>query len=367
MALLLVGLLPAQLPPEIELDRHMLRARQQLAAEQFGEAHRSLERVWALRAEHAIEIPEEFFFLRALVFLRVGLHDEAIEAVTEYLTLTGRDGERYTEALELLNRADEEKAAAEEEARRAREDAGRRAEAARLKAEEERRWAESVMAGVEFVRVPPGEFRMGSTSGAASDDERPVTQVRVSRGVHLGRYEVTQELWQAVMGTNPSKFSGCGRCPVENVSWEDVQDFIGRLNTRLGTSRYRLPTEAEWEYAARAGTSEDRYGNLRAIAWYWGNSRRGKSWGTHPVGLKAANAWGLHDMLGNVHEWVQDWYGRYPGGPVTDPTGLASGSYRVNRGGSWISDTKYCRASNRGIDSPGHRRGSLGFRLLKTE
>ena len=150
---------------------------------------------------------------------------------------------------------------------------------------------------------------------------------------------------------------------METVSWDDVQEFIRKLNAAVGEERYRLPTEAEWEYAARAGTSGDRYGNLDAIAWYGDNSGSR----THPVGRKAPNAWGLHDMLGNVWEWTQDWYGDYPGGSVTDPQGPASGSERVFRGGSWGGFARYCRASFRGYDSPGFRAGYLGFRLLRTK
>ena len=201
---------------------------------------------------------------------------------------------------------------------------------------------------------------MGSTSSEAFDREQPVTRVRISRGFWLGKHEVTQAEWQAVMGTNPSRFSGCGRCPVEQVSWDDAQAFIGRLNAR-GGGRYRLPTEAEWEYAARAGTPGDRYGNLDAIAWLYGIS------GVRPVGQKAPNAFGLHDMLGNVFEWVQDWYGGYPGGSVTDPRGPGAGSSRVARGGCWFYVARYCRASSRDIFTPGDRYGGLGFRLLRTE
>ena len=190
-----------------------------------------------------------------------------------------------------------------------------------------------------------------------------MTQVRISRGYWLGKYEVTQAEWQGVMGTNPSEFSGCGQCPVEEVSWEDAQEFIQLANAATGGNRYRLPTEAEWEYAARAGTTGDRYVNLDAIAWCRNNSG-GR---THPVGQKALNAWGLHDMFGNVWEWVEDWYGDYPGGSVTDPGGAGSGSYRVLRGGGWLNIASYCRSSLRSIDTPGNRAYYLGFRLLRTE
>ena len=150
---------------------------------------------------------------------------------------------------------------------------------------------------------------------------------------------------------------------MENVSWDDTQEFIRNLNAAVGEERYRLPTGAEWEYAARAGAMGDRYGNLDAIAWYEDNSGDR----THPVGQKAPNAWGLYDMLGNVWEWVGDWKGPYPGGEVTDPQGPASGSLRVFRGGSWDDYAGYCRASDRNYGSPGDRGNILGFRLLRTK
>ena len=204
---------------------------------------------------------------------------------------------------------------------------------------------------------------MGSTSEEADGDEQPLTRVRISRAFELGKHEVTQAEWEALMGSNPSFFEECGGdCPVEQVSWDDVQEFIGSLNALEGEARYRLPTEAEWEYAARAGTTGDRYaGDLDAIAWYG----EGLDGSTHPVGQKAPNALGLHDMLGNVWEWVQDWYGGYPGGSVTDPQGPASGSVRVLRGGSWFYLAWYCRASYRHHDPPGFRNDDLGFRLLR--
>ena len=165
------------------------------------------------------------------------------------------------------------------------------------------------------------------------------------------------------MGTNPSEFSGCGRCPVETVSWDDAQAFIRQLNARGGGAAYRLPTEAEWENAARAGTVGDRYGTPDAIAWYRANS----GFRTHPVAQKMPNAWGLHDMLGNVWEWVEDWYGEYPGGAVTDPEGPSTGSYRVIRGGGWQAYAVYCRAANRSGNWPGSRSIRIGLRLLRIE
>ena len=250
--------------------------------------------------------------------------------------------------------------------------------------------------GMEFVLVPAGEFLMGSTSELALNNERPLTRVTISRGFYLGKYEVTQGQWEAVMGSKPSYFKKCGSdCPVEQVSWEDVQAFIAKLNAMDGRQRYRLPTEAEWEYAARAGTRTDTpAGDLRilgelnaplldGIAWYGGNSGveyeggadcskweekqySSRRCGPHPVGGKAPNEYGLHDMLGNVYEWVQDWEGEHPGGKVTDPTGPSSGSDRVLRGGSWVNFARGCWSATRGGFIPSMRLDFLGFRLLRT-
>ena len=321
-----------QLPPDMQADRYLLQAEEQIERRNFAAAKQSLDRILALQDQHGLELPQEFFFRYAEVVERLGLYDEAIAAVTKYLTLAGRDGEHYRAALRLLNSAEAEK--------------------------------NNPIADMEFVQIPAGEFLMGSESeGALYLEERPVTRVRISQGFWLGKYEVTQGQWQEVMGSNPSLFDECGpTCPVGGVSWNDAQEFIRKLNAAVGEERYRLPTEAEWEYAARAGTIGDRYGNLAAIAWYGDNS----GFRTHPVGRKAPNAWGLHDMLGNVWEWTQDWYGDYPGGSVTDPRGPVSGSLRVLRGGSWGGYARYCRASFRFFGSPGGR-DARGFRLLRTE
>lgn len=230
--------------------------------------------------------------------------------------------------------------------------------------------------GMEFAYVPAGSFMMGSENGGP--DEKPVHRVTIREGFYMGRYEVTQAEWQEVMGTNPSYFKG-DNLPVEQVSWDDAQKFIRTLNERADGSTYRLPTEAEWEYAARAGTTGDYAGNLDAMAWYYenaGDARLSGEWNsdkeiannnrTHLVGQKQPNAWGLYDMYGNVSEWVQDWDGNYPSGESTDPQGAASGSRRVIRGCGWGDPAADCRSAARGADPPGNRESNLGFRLVRT-
>jgi formylglycine-generating enzyme required for sulfatase activity len=221
--------------------------------------------------------------------------------------------------------------------------------------------------GMKFVLIPAGIFMMGADKDfeEADDWELPRHQVTISKPFYLGVYEVTQQQWTAVMGNNPSKFKG-GDNPVETVSWEDAQDFIKRLNQKEGHSLYRLPTEAEWEYAARAGSTStyffgDNKSQLGDYAWYVDNSGQE----THPVGQKRANAWGLYDMLGNVFEWNQDWFGEtyYANSPSADPTGPISGAYRVVRGCSWFNDAGYCRSAPRGRSEPASRFERIGFRL----
>ena len=212
----------------------------------------------------------------------------------------------------------------------------------------------------ELAWIPAGTFAMGSNSPEAYSDEQPVHTVRISREFRMGRTEVTQGLWQAVMGNNPSHFKNGDNYPVEQVSWGDCQTFIQKLNQVLGGNAFRLPTEAQWECACRAGTTADRYGNLDAIAWYDGNS--GGS--THPVGQKQANAWGLNDTLGNVMEWCQDWYGPYTAGYQVDPSGPAYGNFRVYRGGSCGRASRLVRAATRSSVTADYRHSSLGFRLV---
>lgn len=216
-----------------------------------------------------------------------------------------------------------------------------------------------------MVYVEGGTFTMGATSEQGSDaesDEKPAHQVTLS-SFSIGKYEVTQEEWQAVMGSNPSNFKGSKR-PVENVSWEDCQDFIRKLNQLTG-KRFHLPTEAEWEYAARGGNRSRGYkyaggDNLGSVAWYDDNS--GDE--THPVGQKSPNELGLYDMSGNVWEWCQDRFGSYSSSSQTNPTGPNSGSDRVLRGGSWLDYAWFCRSSYRSnFGTPSYRNYRLGLRL----
>ena len=224
---------------------------------------------------------------------------------------------------------------------------------------------------LEMIHIPPGEFYMGSPAGAKDrqGDEGPVRKVRISQGFYLGKYEVTQEQWEWIMKENPSVFQGyedSHRRPVERVTWEDCRLFIKRLNA-LGKGVFRLPTEAEWEYACRAGSTgrfpwgeDPSYSGLSDHAWFYSRSE-GTS---QPVGRKEPNAWGLYDMHGNVWEWVSDWFGPYPGQTQTDPTGPESGEKKVIRGGSWFNEPEALRPANRNAHVPQSRQTNTGLRLV---
>jgi formylglycine-generating enzyme required for sulfatase activity len=245
--------------------------------------------------------------------------------------------------------------------------------------------ASSNSIGMQFVRIPAGQFLMGSpeTDRRARDFEKPQHPVTISKGFDLGVYEVTQAQWEAVMGANPydrDRSNPYYTLPgmaeritrpdhPATVSWLDAQEFIARLSELEGTDRYRLPTEAEWEYAARASTTTaysfgDDANELGAHAWYGGDFDTG---GTHPVGQKQPNPWGLYDVHGNAWEWVQDWFDPdyYAVSPDTDPQGPATGTERTVRGGSWHSTASDWRAAFRRDYAPDYRGISVGFRVLR--
>lgn len=223
--------------------------------------------------------------------------------------------------------------------------------------------------GMEFVLIPAGEFDMGSPSDEhdRSDYESPTHRVTIKTPFYMGKSSVTQKQWKQIMKNDPSHFKGEDR-PVEMVSWQEAQEFVKRLNAAESTDKYRLPSEAEWEYACRAGTQTgyffgDDESQLNEYAWYAENS--GSK--THPIGRKNPNPWGLYDMHGNVWEWVQDkWHENYNGSP-SDGSVWEDGdvSFRVSRGGSWYCNTNSCRSASRFRRSPESRFGNLGFRLLR--
>jgi formylglycine-generating enzyme required for sulfatase activity len=230
-------------------------------------------------------------------------------------------------------------------------------------------WTNSI--GMEFVLIPAGTFMMGSpdSDAKAPNNEKPAHRITISQPFYLGKYPITQAQWEAIMGNNLSQFKGSLNRPVEAVFWNDAQAFLRELNKREGGGDYRLPTEAQWEYACRAGTQLDRYGSdLDAIAWYKVNSGRA----THEVGQKLPNDWGLYDMLGNVSEWVQDRYAGsyYQHSPIiTDPQGpdYSLFSIRVLRGGSWRDNAWNVRAAYRDWLPPGLLQdNSVGFRCLSS-
>ena len=221
---------------------------------------------------------------------------------------------------------------------------------------------------IDMVRVEAGTFTMGATPEMKEpdDDEKPTHQVTLTNDYYIGKYEVTQALWQAVMGNNPSYSKG-NNLPVERVSWDDCQEFISKLNSITGKT-FRLPTEAEWEYAARGGNKSRGYqysgsSNLSDVAWYKDNS--GSK--THTVGSRQANELGIYDMSGNVWEWCQDSFGTYSNSSQVNPTGANSRSKRVIRGGCWYYSAGCCRSSYRDYNTPGSRFDNLGFRLVLSE
>jgi formylglycine-generating enzyme required for sulfatase activity len=242
-------------------------------------------------------------------------------------------------------------------------------------------------ATMEMVWIAPGSFAMGSpqTEPGRDANEGPQHPVRISRGFYLGKYELTQAQWKAAMGTRP----WAGKIHVREqpdhpavfISWDDVQTLIDTLNAAAGGAVYRLPTEAEWEYACRAGTTSrwsfgDDQGRLGEYAWFYDNAWNAAEKYARPVGARLPNPWGLFDMHGNVWEWVQDWHttivgvrasSTYPGDPQVDPTGPAAGSHRVKRGGSFYDFTRYLRAAFRDGYSPRGAYLNIGVRLLRQE
>jgi formylglycine-generating enzyme required for sulfatase activity/TolB-like protein len=232
--------------------------------------------------------------------------------------------------------------------------------------------------GMTFALIPAGTFLMGSSGGDkyVNKDETPPHRVTISRPFYMQTTEVTQGQWREIMGANPSHFRSCGDdCPVEQVSWQEVQTFIRKLNQKEKTDTYRLPTEAEWEYAARGGAKQESWSGTSAedqlteyihYDIYRSSGQSSAQRQPLPVKSKKPNSFGLYDMNGNVAEWVDDWYGEYSADQITNPRGPASGVYRVYRGGSFADKAEKCRTASRSGLAPANGDSTIGFRLVKT-
>ena len=351
LALSLAGPVPAQdLPPDVLADKLVLEAGAALAGGDPQQASRALQEIEALD----VEPPAMFAYVKGRLLSEHGDGEEAWREgrllIAQFAIAIGRDSEHYTPALEAIVAAE-----------------GRLRTAARL-ARLGGRLAEVLQeVSAQMVRVEGGTFTMGCTpeQEQCDADEIPTRPVRVE-SFEIGRFEMTQELWEAVMGENPSAFANCPRCPVETVGWDDVQVFLRKLNA--DGERYRLPSEAEWEYAARGGPLGKGHqyagsGNRAEVAWYHENSGNG----TQPVGRKRANELGLFDMSGNVREWTRDcWHASYDGAPDDGrPWEEGDCSRRMIRGGSWYGKPSYVRSANRFWYGTDFRNNNLGFRVAR--
>ena len=383
-----------QLPPDILLDSYLLQAEQSVRNGDRRGARAAMHQLVALQDEYGLRPPAAYHYRYASVWNAVGAWERALAAVTRYLQLTGREGKHYLDALTAMNMATAAIDAADRErARRAAEEARRRAAAERARAEAERQLnaTRAVLARMEFVRIPAGQFRM---SASAREDQyirldgrrrragiySERREVRITRPFEMGRYEVTVSDWETVMGSLPRAYGShhladpaCDGCPIIFVTWDAVQQFTSSLNSVSDLHRYRLPTEAEWEYAARAGGNGDRFvRDVDESVWHDDNSG-GR---LHPVGLKRPNGFGLHDMIGNAEEWTQDIWGYYRGGmTVEDPQGPRSydglginGPWYVVRGCHYTSPRNECERGGFRREWPRWNSSrQMGFRLVRTE
>ena len=359
----------AQLPPDIQVDRLLVRAERETAEGNHWSSAYTLEQALRIYEENGLEIPADFWIRYAQALQAAGLHEAAVEASTRYLQEAGREGEHYQAALRLLDVTENDLAAAR------REETRRRAEARRLAEEAAARDAavlEAVTANLPLmVAIPAGTFRMGCVSGRNCDtNERPVHEVRVP-SFELSRHEVTFAQWEVCVEfgqCEPSGDEGWGRGdrPVIYVSWHEAQEYALWVSCVTGES-YRLPSEAEWEYAARAGT-ETAYAWGNRIGRGNANTERYNVRGTTRLGAFSPNAFGLYDMVGNVLEWAQDcWNATYFGAP-SDGSAWEEGdcTIRMARGGNGVSNAENSRIASRWSRRPDREQSYLGFRLAKT-
>jgi len=337
-----------ELAPEVQLDLLVNSATKSMKAGRWEDAVQSFEKAMKL----GVSLPGDFHFLYGKALYKTGSYEYSLSSLTIYLTLVGRDGEYYEEAITLVVDAENKQ---KEETRRTSESK-----------QQQTKVASKTEDGMVFVKG--GCFDMGDIFGTGTSDEKPVHTVCVG-DFYLGKTEVTQKQWEDVTGSNPSKFQ-CGDCPVERVSWNNAQDFIKKLNEKTGMN-YRLPTEAEWEYAARSGGWKEQWAGtnneekIGEYTWY-GYTAEGR---THAVAEKTPNGIGLYDMMGNVWEWCSDRYDKqyYEHSPSKDPQGPSEGTNRVLRGGGWRSKDQVLRTTDRNDMPPTTKKFSdMGFRLARS-
>lgn len=337
------------LPPEVKVDIFMKSAIKDIEAERWQDAVENFEDALGL----GVSLPVELHFFYGKALFKIGSYEHSLSSLTNYLTLEGRNGEYYEEAITLVVDAENK----QKEKERRTSDLKQQQSVAASETED----------GMLFIKG--GCFDMGDIFDTGSPDEKPVHTVCVG-DFYLGKTEVTQKQWKETVGDNPSKFK-CDDCPVERVSWHDVRVFIERLNKSTGM-HYRLPTEAEWEYAARSGGLKDEWAGtnieseIDEYAWYRNNSAMN---GTHAVAGKKPNGLGLYDMMGNVWEWCSDWYDSdyYGKSPAKDPKGPYEGSTRVLRGGGWKSKPEHLRTVDRNDFDPDIKKfANIGFRLARS-
>ena len=336
-----------ELAPEVQLDLLVNSATKSMKAGRWEDAVQSFEKAMKL----GVSLPGEFHFLYGKALYKTGSYEYALSSLTVYLTLVGREGKYYEDAITMVVDAENKQ---KEETRRTSESKQQKVEA-----------ASETEDGMVYVKG--GCFDMGDIFDTGASDEKPVHTVCLG-DFYLGKTEVTQKQWEDVTGSNPSKFQ-CADCPVERVSWNNAQDFIKKLNEKTGMN-YRLPTEAEWEYAARSGGLKEQWAGtndedkIGEYTWY-GYTAKGR---THGVAGKTPNAIGLYDMSGNVWEWCSDWYDKeyYKISSNKDPQGPSEGKNRVIRGGSWRSKDKGIRTTDRNSFFPASKKFSTtGFRLAR--
>ncbi len=337
-----------ELAPEVQLDLLVNSATKSMKAGRWDDAVQSFEKAMKL----GVSLPGEFHFLYGKSLYKTGSYEYALSSLTIYLTLVGREGEYYEDAITLVVDAENKQ---KEEVRRTSESKQQKVEA-----------VNETEDGMVYIKG--GCFDMGDIFDTGAIDEKPVHTVCIG-DFYLGKTEVTQRQYEDVTGSNPSKFQ-CADCPVERVSWINAQDFIKKLNEKTGMN-YRLPTEAEWEYAARSGGLKEQWAGTNdeeKIGEYTWNKYTADRH-THTVAGKTPNAIGLYDMMGNVWEWCSDWYGKeyYASSPSKNPQGPLEGKNRVIRGGGWHSKDKGLRTTDRNSFFPTSKKFSTtGFRLARS-